>query len=61
MAVTTYPGYEIERFEDEGGKCIILRPKSSDHKAESPLGDGEDARQKERHEKHQEPEAVREA
>lgn len=54
----SYPGYEIERFEDEGGnQCsfICFRPSSADKQ------EADDAGQEKRHEKHQEPEAVREA
>lgn len=54
----SYPGYEIERFEDEGGRCYIrLIPKSS---VDTP-GDDDNAGKEKRHEKHQESEAIRKA
>lgn len=51
----TYPGYEIERFETNSACCserctVCCTVKEDDH-----------ARKKERHEKYQESEAVREA
>lgn len=52
----TYPGYEIERFENEGGsccseKCTICLPI---------IEEARNAEKQERHEKHQESGSVRE-
>lgn len=44
MAYMTYPGYEIERFEDKNGRCFIRLTKSSTDNA----GDT-DGRKKEEH------------
>lgn len=59
MAVTYYPGYEIEKFEDEGGNQFIcmryIGPKSS-----VDIVEATDAREKEIQE-HQKREAIRKA
>lgn len=57
--MTQYPGFEIERFEYEGGRCYYPQKEPTDLEMEEILL-GDDANARKENEKHKEQKAVRE-